>query len=111
MVPLFTSFRPVQVTFLSSPRTSMKYSFNFSISYPKWQARRDSNPQHPDLESGALPLELLACTVVRLLGLFVDRVHPTEGAVLLDLKLLSLLLLVSGRRIIASFAIGARQSN
>jgi hypothetical protein len=26
-----------------------------------WQARRDSNPQHPDLESGALPLELLAC--------------------------------------------------
>ena len=27
----------------------------------KWQARRDSNPHHPDLESGALPLELLAC--------------------------------------------------
>jgi hypothetical protein len=26
-----------------------------------WQARRDSNPQHPDLESGALPFELLAC--------------------------------------------------
>jgi hypothetical protein len=26
----------------------------------QWQARRDSNPQHPDLESGALPLELLA---------------------------------------------------
>jgi hypothetical protein len=25
-----------------------------------WQARRDSNPQPPDLESGALPLELLA---------------------------------------------------
>ena len=24
------------------------------------QARRDSNPQHPDLESGALPFELLA---------------------------------------------------
>ena len=27
----------------------------------KWQARRDSNPQPPDLESDALPLELLAC--------------------------------------------------
>ena len=26
-----------------------------------WQARRDLNPQHPDLESDALPLELLAC--------------------------------------------------
>lgn len=25
-----------------------------------WQARRDSNPQHADLESAALPLELLA---------------------------------------------------
>ena len=29
-----------------------------------WQARRDSNPQLPDLESGALPLELLACTIL-----------------------------------------------
>ena len=27
----------------------------------RWQARRDSNPQHPDLESDDLPLELLAC--------------------------------------------------
>ena len=27
----------------------------------QWQARRDLNPQPPDLESGALPLELLAC--------------------------------------------------
>jgi hypothetical protein len=25
-----------------------------------WQARRDSNPQHPVLETGALPIELLA---------------------------------------------------
>ena len=32
-------------------------SFLFSV----WQARRDLNPQHPDLESDALPLELLAC--------------------------------------------------
>jgi hypothetical protein len=27
---------------------------------PAWQARRDSNPQPADLESAALPLELLA---------------------------------------------------
>lgn len=26
-----------------------------------WQDRRDSNPQSPDLESGALPLKLLPC--------------------------------------------------
>ena len=25
----------------------------------KWQARRESNPQHPVLETGALPIELL----------------------------------------------------
>ncbi len=35
----------------------------------KWQARRDSNPQHPDLESGALPFELLACTKLNLLSI------------------------------------------
>src|SRR5687767_11776218 len=28
---------------------------------PKWQARRDSNPQPPVLETGAPPIELLAC--------------------------------------------------
>ncbi len=26
-----------------------------------WQARRESNPQPPVLETGALPIELLAC--------------------------------------------------
>ena len=26
-----------------------------------WQARRESNPQPPVLETGALPVELLAC--------------------------------------------------
>ncbi len=30
-----------------------------------WQARRDLNPQPPDLESGALPLELLAYGFLR----------------------------------------------
>jgi hypothetical protein len=33
------------------------------FSYIFWQARRDLNPQHPDLESDALPLELLACII------------------------------------------------
>ena len=28
-----------------------------------WQARRDSNPQLSDLESDALPIELLACKI------------------------------------------------
>ncbi len=29
-----------------------------NLSLNKWQGRRDSNPQHADLESAALPLEL-----------------------------------------------------
>ena len=28
-----------------------------------WQAKRESNPQPPVLETGALPIELLACEV------------------------------------------------
>ena len=31
-------------------------------SKPKWQARRESNPQPAVLETAALPIELLACT-------------------------------------------------
>jgi hypothetical protein len=30
-----------------------------------WQARRESNPQPPVLETGALPIELLAFTASR----------------------------------------------
>ena len=60
MVPLTISFLPVQVTLFSSALTSFRYVFTASIfsifSQPNWQARRDSNPQHPDLESGALPI-------------------------------------------------------
>src|SRR5512139_3517175 len=29
-----------------------------------WQAKRDSNPQPPVLETGALPVELLACALL-----------------------------------------------
>ena len=36
---------------------------------PTWQARRDLNPQPPDLESDALPLELLASSRFRVPGL------------------------------------------
>src|SRR5512139_622575 len=73
-VPERVSFLDGHVTFFSSVLTSLKNCLttsNFdrkfnSISPPvhrsigwqdatkTWQARRDSNPQHPDLESGAL---------------------------------------------------------
>ncbi len=48
----------------------------------QWQARRDSNPQPPDLESGALPFELLAC----LFGFFVRCMCFTKRAIFFQLQ-------------------------
>src|SRR5215475_4207516 len=70
-----TSSRVGKLTFRISVRTSDRNSLAFvhqfiawaSILCPSqrlkdWQGRRDSNPQPPVLETGALPLELLPCT-------------------------------------------------
>ena len=46
-VPVFTALRPS--------------CLRFTVTY--WQAKRDSNPQPPVLETGALPVELLAFEV------------------------------------------------
>ena len=83
-VVAYTSFCDGHVTRFSSFRTSLKNrrarskrppaaSFIVSsvvgdeftaINTPKdWQARRESNPQPPVLETGALPIELLAFTI------------------------------------------------
>ena len=51
-----------------------------------WQARRDSNPQHPDLESGALSIRATGLTMhdIRpLLGFTMERMGSTEFAELL----------------------------
>ena len=45
------------------------------MSDKKWQARRDSNPHHPDLESGALAVG--ATGLKTLLNLLVNRVSTT----------------------------------
>ena len=42
--------------------TLLFHSLLRQFNYPKWQGRRDSNPQPNDLESFALPLELLPFT-------------------------------------------------
>ncbi len=34
----------------------IRINYYVEVEKKKWQARRDSNPQHPDLESGALPI-------------------------------------------------------
>ena len=69
-----------------------------------WQARRESNPQPPVLETGALPIELLAYS----LALLVSRVLPAEAAELAQLEPLGRLLLVLRRAVVATLALGAR---
>ena len=66
-----------------------------------WQARKDSNPQPPDLESGALPLELLACV---LLSFLVWRVALAKWAVFFQLQLVRHRLLVLGSGIVTLLA-------
>ena len=71
-----------------------------------WQARRESNPQPPVLETGALPIELLAY-VCDLFLFLVSDVLPAEPAVLAHLQTLGRLLLVLRRAVVAPFALGA----
>ncbi len=65
MVVTSVSLRVGQVTFASSLLTSWKkmrgfrfISANLQACYREWQEWRDSNPQPPVLETGALPVEL-----------------------------------------------------
>ena len=81
-----------------------------------WQARRDSNPQHPDLESDALPLELLACMIRFasgncLFGFFVRRMLTTKPTIFVKLQFIRRRAFILGCRIISSFAISARKGN
>ena len=95
------------------------------------QARRDSNPHHPDLESGALPFELLAYNfkipelpqlihlpVLRTFGtnyklsrLPVKLVLTTEAAVFFELESLRGTPLIFRCRVIAASAFDTRQSD
>jgi hypothetical protein len=45
-----------------------------------WQARQESNPQPPLLESGALPIELLACAGSRAAAASVSVYYTTDEA-------------------------------
>ena len=81
----------------------------------KWQARRDSNPQHPVLETGALAVRATGLhaqkTQILLFGFLVWSVLTAEAAVFAELQLLWFCFLIFGCCIIPLFAFGAGEGN
>jgi hypothetical protein len=82
------------------------------IGYGTWQARRDLNPHHPDLESGALsvratglPHGIRLDPPTHLLCLFMNRVLVAETAEFLKLQFIRSILFIFYRGIISSLAL------
>ena len=83
-----SSFSSGHVTLRNSISTSLQKTTTLFIFSPPalrfrsfhTQARRDSNPQHADLESAALPLELLASTRSTL-SLYVYNALDTSNSI------------------------------
>ena len=73
----------------------------------QWQARRDSNPQPPDLESGALPFELLAY----LFGFLMGSVRLAKRTIFFQFQLMWNSFFIFCRRVIALLTILASQRN
>ena len=125
-VPERVSFFVGQVTFFNSVLTSLKnclapsnfdrmenvmtppFSFNrlaaslISKKDKTWQARRDLNPHHPDLESGALSVR--ATGLRQSLRFLVNGVLSTKAAVFLKLELIRCRPLIFRHGIVSSFA-------
>ena len=75
------------------------------------QARRDSNPQHPVLETGALAIGAtgLYHFRTRLARLLVHRVFVAKRAVLFVLNSLRMLSLILGRKVVPPLAFSTGQ--
>ena len=79
-----------------------------------WQARRDSNPQHPVLETGALPIRatgLYRATICGLLGFLVRSVLTAETAVLAEFKFARSRFFVFCGCVVSLFALGATKGD
>src|SRR2546426_218709 len=78
----------------------------------RWQARRDLNPRHPVLETGALaglsywPTSGLG---LGLPGFLVNRVLPATGAEFLPLHAVGMLAFVLGIRVVPLLAFAASE--
>ena len=102
------------------------YSSFKLLTEKRWQARRDSNPQHPDLESDALPLELLACIIrchrrhpetpglcrsdgCRLLRFLMQCMFSAETTIFIKLQFIRSRPLIFRSRVVSSFAFGTSE--
>ncbi len=108
-----------QVTFLNSALTSVRNFLNLLNIYrlkvyvlrqclleTGWQARRDSNPQPPVLETDALPI---GATGLHLFDLFMNGVFAVKSTVLLDFHFGRFYFLVARRAVVLSLALGTLQ--
>ena len=83
----------------------------------KWQARRDSNPQHPDLESGALAIRATGLSgrsqqhLSRLLRFPVQLMGPAELAVFFHLQPILHGPFILGRRVVPLLTVRTGQGN
>lgn len=81
----------------------------------KWQARRDSNPQHPVLETGALAVRatgLHARNTTQILFSFLVRsVFATKAAILAEFQLSWNRFFILGCCIVFLFALSAAKRN
>ncbi len=97
----------------------LKYSlFSFIPKIKKWQVRRESNPQPPDLESGALPIGATDLQknykflyLLLNLCLFMHYMLITEFAVFLKLQFIRSFSLILSCCIVPSLALSTGKSN
>src|SRR5215471_13939824 len=100
---------------LCSARSTLRFPrFELSLLFSSaderllhWQGWRDSNPQHPVLETGALPIRATPLDF----SFLVSRVLTAEPAILRKLQLLGVRLLVLRRGVVLPLALGASKTD
>ena len=77
----------------------------------KWQARRDSNPQHPDLESGALAVRATGLHKLCLLRFLMKSMGPAKWTIFFKCQFIWRFSLIFCGRIISVLASFTGQCN
>ena len=84
---------------------------NLKIPHKNWQARRDSNPQHPDLETGALTVRATGLQDKDLFCFLMECMGPARRTIFFKSQFVRGLPLIFCRRIVPVLALFAGQCN